>query len=139
LAEKMKMQNGYYTGSNFDSGGGFAAAASQNADKPRIVLVHKTQNLKDRPELAKTLNVKGQDVKLDQTPTLEDYLVFQRKYFEETGKHLDEVGWTWLSTKSGARLVNADWLPDHGELNVSALDLDYQASDLGARPSRSFF
>jgi hypothetical protein len=33
-------------------------AKSQNVDQIRIVLVHKIQNLKDDPELAKTLNIK---------------------------------------------------------------------------------
>jgi len=81
LKDKMTMESGYYTGSNFDKGGGFAGAVSQNADKSRLILVHKTQNLKDRPELKKTLNIKGKDVKLEEALTLEDYLVFQKKYF----------------------------------------------------------
>jgi len=131
--------NTTYQGGNFTSGGSFAGAKSENIDKPRIVLVHKTQNLKDRPELAKTLNIKGQDVKLDEILTLEDYLVFQRKCFKETGKHLDEVGWTWLATKSGSRLVSAHWIPATGELGVHAADLGSQHAALGARPSRSFF
>jgi len=139
LAEKMKMGNGYFTSSNFDAGGGFAGAVSQNTDKPRILLVHKTQNLKDRPELKQTLNIKGQDVKLDQSLTLEDYLVFQRRYFEETQKHLDEDGWTWLATKSGARLVYSDWNPGNDELYVHARGLGYQNGHLGVRPSRCFF
>jgi hypothetical protein len=139
LAEKMKMEKGYFTGSNFDAGGGFAGAKSDHIDTPRLILVHKTQNLKDRPELASTRNIKGQDVNLDQILTLEDYLVFQRKYFEETQNHLDEDGWTWLATKSGARLVSSRWHPDHGKLLVRARVLDYQHEALGARPSRSFF
>jgi len=139
LADKMKMENGYYTSSNFDEGGGFTGAVSQNIDKPRLILVHKTQNLKDRPELKQTLNTKGQDVKLDQALTPEDYLVFQGKYFEETGKHLDEDGWTWLATKSGARLVYSGWSPVLHELHVNAFDLTRQRGDLGIRPSRCFF
>ena len=139
LSEKMKMGNGYYEGSNFTAGGSFAGAVSQNVDRPHIVLVHKTQNLKDRPELSRTLNVKGQDVDMAQILPLEDYLIFQKKYFEETGKHLDEVGWTWLATKSGARLVGSYWDPSRGKLGVSAYALGYRGSNLGARPSRSFF
>ena len=137
-----KMTEGYvatYQSENFTAGGSFTGAKSQNVDKPRIVLVHKTQNLKDRPELAKTLNTKGQDLNLDHLLTLEDYLVFQRKYFKETNKYLDEEGWTWLATKSGARLVYAYWAPSAGQVNVHALDLDFQHASLGARPSRSFF
>ena len=103
LSEKMKIENGYYdhikSSSTVQTLDGIPLI-SQNTDKPRIILVHKTQNLKDRPELKQTLNTKGQDVKIDQALTLEDYLVFQKKYFEETlhasggqaGKHLDEDG-----------------------------------------------
>ncbi|MEK7498763.1 MAG: AAA family ATPase, partial [Patescibacteria group bacterium] len=128
-----KMTEGYtttYQGTDFTSGGSFAGAKSQHVDKPCIVLVHKTQNLKDRPELAATLNIKGQDVNQDETLTLEDYLIFQRKYFEDTTKHLDEDGWTWLATKSGTRLVDACWSPGSGQLYVFASDLDYRNPDL---------
>jgi hypothetical protein len=138
-----KMTEGYKTetweSSNFTEGGGFAGAKSENVDKPRIVLVHKTQNLKDNPELAKTLNIKGEDAIKSEMLTLEDYLVFQRKYFKETGKHLDEVGATWLATYAGARLVYADWDPSDGQVDVIADDLGNQFGYLGARPSRSFF
>ena len=119
LSEKMKMGNEYFTGSNFDEGGGFEKALSENTDKPRIVLVHNTQNLEDRPELLATKNIKGKDVNLKETPTLEDYLIFQRKYFEDTQKHLDEKGWTWLATKSGARLVSSGWDPGSGVLTYA--------------------
>jgi hypothetical protein len=142
LSEKMKMENGYYdaikSSSTVQTLDGIPFTSS-NTDKPRLLLVHKTQNLKDRPELKKTLNIKGRDVVLDQALTLEDYIVFQRKYFEETGKHLDEDGWTWLSTKSGARLVYSYWGPGDRELSVRANDLTLQVSDLGVRPSRCFF
>jgi len=142
LSEKMKMEKGYYdwikANANVQTLKDISLT-SQNKYKPRLVFAHKAQNLEDRPELKKTLNIKGQDVKLDQTLTLEDYLVFQRKYFEETDKHLDEEGWTWLATKAGARLVNASWDPDTGGLGVDAAALDYQAGLLGVRPSRCFF
>ena len=138
LSEKMKMEQGNWTSSNFDQGGGFADALSQRSNVPRLILVHKAQNLQDRPELEKTLNTKGSDVNIDQDLTLEDYLIFQRYYFETTGKHLDEVGWTWLATKSGARLVGSCWDPDAHRLNVDANDLVHQRGSLGVRPSRCF-
>ena len=137
-----KMTEGYNVtlqGDNFKEGGSFASAKSQNVDKSRIVLVNKTQNLKDSPELAKTLNIKGQDAIKKEILILEDYLIFQRKYFEETEKHLDENGRTWLDTKSGARLVNASWNPGGGRVGVFIDGLDAQSDLLGARPSRSFF
>ncbi len=142
LSEKMIMEDGYYdfiqTHTTVQTLGGIPLQ-SPNTDKPRIVLVHNTQNLKDRPELASTLSIKGKDVKLDQILTLEDYLIFQRKYFEETNTHLDEVGWTWLATKSGARLVDAYWNPGDHRLNVDAYDPAPQRDYLGARSSRCFF
>jgi cytochrome b involved in lipid metabolism len=139
LKDKMTMEKGYYEGSNFTEGGSFAGAVSQNADKPRLVLVHKTQNLKDRPELKKTLNIKGKDVKMEEAMSLEDYIVFQKKYFEETGKHLDEDGATWLATKSGVRLVDSFWNPGGRKLFVDADGLGSQNGSLGVRPSRCFF
>lgn len=139
LKDAMAMENGYYEGENFTADGGFNGATSQNVDKPRLVLVHKTQNLKDRPELAKTFNTKGKDVDLARALTLEDYIIFQRKYFEETGNHLDEVGWTWLATTSGARLVDSSWHPDSRKLVALANDLGYRAGYLGVRPSRCFY
>ena len=144
LAElNTKMTDVYnetYQDSDFKSGGSFAKTQSQNVDKTRIVLAHKIKNLEDHPELKKTLNTKGQDVNMDQTLTLEDYLIFQRKFFEETGEHLDSGNtWTWLATKSGARLVSAHWAPSGGRVYVLANDLGSQDEHLGARPSRSFF
>jgi hypothetical protein len=139
LKEKMKIENGYSEGQNFTDGGSFAKAISQNADRPRIVLVHSTQNLKDREELKKTLNILGSDVNLNEVLSLEDYLVFQKSHFEKTGKHLDEDGWTWLATKSGARLVRSGWDSGARDLDVHALDLGYQVGSLGVHPSRCFF
>ena len=139
LKDKMSMENGYLEGSNFTDGGSFVSAKSPNVTKARIVLVHNAQDLQDRQELAQTLNIKGQDVKLDQALSLEDYIVFQRYYFEKTGKHLDEVNYTWLNTKSGVCLVYSCWSPDDGRLGVLAIDPGVQASILGSRLSRCFY
>jgi len=142
LSEKMKMEAGYFdnikSSSTVQTLDGIPLV-SKNVDKPRLVLAHRTQNLKDRPELKKTLNIKGKDVKMDEAMRLEDYLVFQNKYFEETGKHLDEDGWTWLATKSGARLVDSRWVPGDRELGVGAIGLGDRHDFLGVRPSRCFF
>ena len=137
LAEKMK-ETKYYLSDNFQKGGGFEKAKSQNQDKVRLVLTHYVQNLQDHPELKKTFNTKGQDVPTLQTLSLEEYLIFSKKYFEETGKHLDEIGSTWLATatKSGSRLVHSDWRGD-GRV-VGADDLSYQLVSLRFRSSRSY-
>ena len=139
LSEKMKMEQGYWESSSFKEGGSFSGAKSPNTSKPRLILVHKAQNLKDRPELKQTLNIQGQDVNPDQALSLEDYLIFQRKYFEETTHHLDEVGWTWLSTKSGAHLVFSSWAPGIHRLAVLVDDPGGRRGDLGLRSTRCFF
>jgi len=94
--------------------------------------------LEDHPELKQTFNTKGQDVPLLQTLSQEEYLILSKKYFEETGKHLDEIGSTWLATatKSGSRLVHSDWRGD-GRV-VGADDLSYQLVSLRFRSSRSY-
>ena len=153
LKDKMSMEKGYYTGSNFDEGGGFAGAVSKNVDKPRIILYHHKESL---PEISKEtgldihLNIKGEDaLKLynanpnNYLSTLEDAIILERKYFEDTNKHLSSYTTNsaqWLpGTGSGARLVYSYWRPDDRRLNVSAIDLESQRDNLGVRPSRSFF
>jgi hypothetical protein len=149
LADKMKMGKGYYTGSYFDQGGGFAGAKSSNVDKPRIILYHKMS----LPEItAKTgldthLNITGGDMEklYLQNPdqylsTLEDFLVMEKVNETTHISDYTQKSATWLvGTKSGSRLVISYWRPDSGKLCVYADDLGYQSGDLGARPSRSFF
>jgi hypothetical protein len=85
--------------------------------EPHIILIHKknAQNLKDRPELKGTLDKTVNNlIKSGQTLTLTDYLIYQRQFFEETGKHLDDTGnFPWIpgSTLKG---------PDDGFIVVQA-------------------
>jgi hypothetical protein len=150
LAEKMKMESGNYTGSNFDEGGGFTGAISPNADQPRIILFHK----KTLPEVqAETgldvhLNITaGEALKLfQQKPnehmTLPDFIIMERKIFEESGIHISDYtkkSGQWLNTKSGTRLVYSRWFPSDHQLFVNAFDLTYRIDSLGVRPARCFF
>ena len=139
IKDKMSMEKGYWESDNFKKGGSFAGAVSKNVDKTRIILIHKTQELDNRPELEVTLNTKGEDIKFDQTLTLEGYIIFQRKYFADTGKHLDEQRYVWLATNSGARLVISYWLIGDNRLDVGVDGINYQGSNLGVRFARSFF
>jgi len=154
LSKKMRMSKNYH---DLINPRGLAVSwpetladipfVSQNTDKPRLILVHKTQNFKDRPELQQTIDTKAEDVKMDQALTLEDYLIFQRKYFEETGKHLEDdvikgsVVSTWLATKSGDGVVYSGWRPDYHQLSVHVHSLGsrFQSPSNGVRPARSFF
>ena len=125
-------------GVNFREGGSFAPAKSVDTDKHRIVLVHKLQNLQQNPKLYKLFLVPPNSVKLKEALTLEDYLIFQRIYFEETQKHLDTLGQNWVATMSGGRLVYCVW--KNGKLEVNACDLDFKNySSTGVRPTQSFY
>ena len=150
LAEKMKMEKGNYTGSNFDEGGGFAGAVNQNVDRPRIILFHKKTlpGVQAETGLDVHLNITAGDaLKLfEQNPnehmTLSDFIIMERKIFEETGIHISD--WNkrsgqWLNTKSGARLVDSYWNPADAELSVAARDPEGHCGSLGLRPSRCFF
>lgn len=84
--------------------------------------------------------INGQEVRIESDgESLEEYILQQAMYFEKTGQHLDEKGWTWLlKSFSGSRVVYARWYPDDRRLGVSALDPDDAADSLGLRLSRSF-
>ena len=71
--------------------------------------------------------------------SLNEYLIFQRQYFEKTNKHLDSNGWTWLpKTRSGSRFVYSRWDPGVDQLSVYAGGAGYSGGRLGCRLSRSF-
>jgi hypothetical protein len=74
--------------------------------------------------------------------TLTDFIIMERKVFEESGIHLSDYqkkSGQWLNTKSGALLVNSDWNPRLHRLGVVVVDLTGQDGHLGVRPSRCFF
>ena len=142
LSQKLKMDNGYYDYIKSNSTVPDLTnipITSTGTGGPRIILIHKAQNLNDHPELKQTKGKKAQDLSIDNSLSLEDYLIFQKKYNTETTKHLDEDGWTWLlKTKNGARFVCSGWSPSNRELGVDADSADYSYQDLGCRPSRYF-
>lgn len=71
---------------------------------------------------------------------LVEYLIFQRQYFEDTGRHLDKNLWTWLlSTYSSRSLVAIAWQGDNNRLCLDGGNFHHHGELLGCRPSRSFF
>ena len=71
--------------------------------------------------------------------SLNEYLIFQRQYFEKNQKHLDEKGYTWLlKTFSASRVVFSCWHSDDARLRVHATALGASCGDLACRLSRSF-
>jgi len=94
-------------------------------------------------------NKKNQEIRVNiqaEDLSMEEYLVFQRIYFEETGKHLDEIGWTWLlksrlkasGLPAGSRVADAGWSPYDRQLFACANYPEDRYDDLGGRLSRSF-
>ena len=149
LAEKMKMENGYYF---YQVKEDFSDITSQNTDKPRIILYHKATlpEVQKKTGLDVHLNITGKEVKelFTQNPnlymsTLEDFIVMEKKNHEETGQHLSDYtkkSAQWLpGSKAGARLVYSYWGPGVRKLDVDGRDDEYRADDLGVRPSRCFF
>ena len=150
LAEKMKMESGY---SFYQVEEDFSNVVSKRVDKPRIILFHHLDSLPEinqKTGLNIHLNITGADAqKLYQTNpdnylgTLEDAIVLERKYFEETGKHLSDYNTksaNWLpGSMAGARLVDSYWNPDSHQLRVDAYDPTNRYCPLGVRPSRCFF
>ena len=145
-----QMSEGYnptYESSNFKEGGSFAGV-KEKTEADRIVLIHRkgAESPKDHPLLKETLGKMAEDlIKSAEALTLTDYLVFQKKFFEETGSHIDSKHkdgnyyWTWLpGSKSGSRVPDARWDPGDGQLVVSAGGADVSRSNLGCRLSRSF-
>ena len=85
-------------------------------------------------------DIKGQKIRISAEGLfLEEYLLHQRLYFDQTGKHLDEQGWTWLlKSLSGSRVVFVGWDPAYRGLSVGADDPVSVSDSLGGRFSRSF-
>ena len=151
LADKMKMENGYFEGSNFTTGGSFAGAVSKGVDKTRIILYHNTTlpEIQQKTGIDVHLNITLEDAdKLYQQhpdyylATLEDHLILERYHFEDTGEHISDYtknsGHLLPGTTSGARRVRSVWRPSDGGLGVVADALGSQGPRVGFRLSRSF-
>ncbi|MEI6843559.1 MAG: hypothetical protein WCK48_03620 [bacterium] len=150
-----QMTEGYnatYKGSGFTAGGSFEGVIEDRSTKPRIILVHK-EDLWQHPAMKGTLNKKIETyLEQGQSLTLSDYLVLQRKIYDETGEHIDTKSkvdnlyfYTALpgskvpNPSGGFRVVCACWSPGSGRLYVDAVAPDDSDPYLGCRPSRSFF
>ena len=129
-------------------------------NQTRLVLVHKdnAQNL-ERPDLAKTKNKSIYDlcnattdqekenidelIKTNQPLPIDgltfgEYLILDRQYFKETGRHLDEKTWTWLSQSTkGSSVVYSNWFLDDSRVDVDSLSPVHSDSLRGLRSSRT--
>ena len=141
----LKMTEGYnptFEGQNFKDEGSFQSSVTTD-EGFHILLLHNAEEIDGNSHLLAT---KGKSI--DELEaifekasglSLSEYLIFQKMYNEETGKHLDTLLWTFLpKTKSGSRVVNATWYPGNGRLNVGVHDSGDRYDIRGCRLSRSF-
>jgi len=144
----------YYSG-NYDDDGGIGASVDSRKGL-RIVMARKAKELTDDEKLKATVGKSIDDLEAKGGMfekygvggmTEAEYLIFQRVYFQETGKHLDEQLWTWLAAsrrpacaggpRSG-RVPFGDWYPDYERLHFNSYDPGHQHDARGCRLAGSF-
>jgi hypothetical protein len=63
--------------------------------------------------------------------TFREYILFFKKFHEETGKYPDEIGWTILQDRlAGGRVAYGSWDPDGREVGFN-WDFPGSRSDFG--------
>lgn len=66
--------------------------------------------------------------------TLREYAIFQKEYFEKTGKHPDEIGWTLLEALPGdGRVALGGWDARHARARFIWFCGGYCLPNIGAR------
>ena len=147
MSEGYKSKT-YYSG-NYNDDGGIGASLDSRKGL-RIVIARKAKELRDDEKLNETVEKSIDDLEAKDGMfekygvggmTEAEYLIFQRRYFEETNKHLDETRWTWLAAsrrpRSG-RVPYGRWHPDFGRLSFYSSDPDLQSVFRGCRLAGSF-
>lgn len=142
-----KMTGGYKkTKQNnfFIKFGGFNALTNKS-DKLKIILVRDIQNILGDIGYGKTLDKSKFELEKEggifkkkglRGIDLAEYLVWQRDYFERTGKHLDEVCWTLLTENVSLpndRQLSVFWDTIAGSLQLGILGSAVNANNLGCR------
>ncbi len=139
IAEKMKMEKGYWLGESFKNTGGFAGVIeTTHTENHRLILVHDAKELTLRPELASTLKITGTDAQNHNPLSLTDYLVLAKHYYTKTGKHLDTNNSTWTSNIASVTFIVVTWVDSDKALNVYAYIPSCSYDNLGVRPSAVF-
>lgn len=91
----------------------------------------------DTEHLGKSTRQADNDMKIG--ITILERIIFEIKYFLETGKHLDIKGVTFCSGSrfSDGYVPGCSWYPADGEFKVDWYHLDYSNSDYGVRSAVS--
>ena len=145
MSEGYKNKTYFY----YNDDGGIGASVDSRQGL-RIVMARKAKEITDDEKLKETLGKSIDDLEekggLFETwgvsgLTEAEYLIFQRRYFEETKKHLDETLWTWLAAsrrpRSG-RVPVGGWDADTESLFFSSFTADYRVVFQGCRLAGSF-
>jgi len=135
---------------NYKKEGGIGGAEDRITGL-RIILSKEAQDLEDDELLAQTLGKSVDDLNDPTTGifpktktggfTESGYLILQREYFERTGKHLDEKGYTWLPGSVrpvSGRVANSHWIGGSSQLDFVAYSSDDHYDFLGCRLAGSF-
>src|SRR3989339_555138 len=138
----------YYSG-NYNDDGGIGASVDSRKGL-RIVMARKAKEMTDDEQLNETMDKSIKDLEAEGGifdkygvggMTEAEYLIFQRTYFEETNKHLDETRWTWLAAsrrpRSG-RVPCGYWYPAREFLSFNSSDPGHRNDFQGCRLAGSF-
>lgn len=142
------MSKGYhdtYQSGDYKQDGSFQGSEDKTANL-RLILTKDIQNLGDDPLFKATKDKSIEELEKDELTKFTGlsesaYLIYQREYFNHTGKHLDERGWTCLpeSTRPlSGRVTSACWGPGHGRLTFYSDDRGGRHDELGCRLAGSF-
>jgi len=138
----------YYSG-NYDDDGGIGASVDSRKGL-RIVMARKAKELTDDEKLNETVGKSIDDLEAKDGlfekygvggMAEAEYLIFQRVYFQDTGKHLDVKFYTWFAASSrprSGRVPYGHWSPDFERLSFYSSDPDFQNDDQGCRLAGSF-
>ncbi len=98
--------------------------------------------IRDRVEADEELkNLSADQLKEQKIPgiTLEERLIYELKYFKETGKHLDIENWTLCTSSrySGGDVPHVYWPPRYGKMSVYWYHSDFRVGFFRSRQAVS--
>ena len=147
------MSEGYadktFYGGNYDDDGGIGASVDKRHGL-RIIMSKKAQELTEDKKLELTMGKSIDDLEakggIFETlgvggMTEAEYLIFQRVYYKETGKHLDVKLYTWFAASSrprSGRVPYGGWDPGSGRLSFSSAGPGSRGDYRGCRLAGSF-
>lgn len=77
----------------------------------------------------------GKGITQEQSISLRERLLLEIAYFDETGEHLDLIGWTLCggSRSAGGSVPSVDWNPYNQKVGVDWFEVDDSDSERGLR------